>query len=443
MRLLALFILAPFFLFSQVQIGNDIDGVAAGDQSGNVSISSNGNIVAIGGPNNDDAGEDAGHVRVFENIHGVWTQIGNAINGDAAGDHFGSSVSLSADGSILAIGAPLNDNAGTDSGNISVYENISGTWTQFGSVINGDAAGDNFGTNVSLSNNGLKIVIGSYYSARILENISGNWIQLGSDFYGYFFAFSGDGLTISVTYGYWDNFVFEWVNVMVVYRFVEGNWNQDFDSISSSSYIRSNLSDDGTIMAVTSVYGGYIFDITSPVSWTQIDNTIMSYGNNIEISSNCSIVAIGGSDTPEDQVQIFYNNDNNWTQIGSDIDGDNIGNSLSLSGDGSTIAIGAPFNDDNGTDAGQVRVYDLSALLSVEESSLLSVKLYPNPTTNRFTIELPLGQTLEKANIYNDIGQFIQTSQKNIIDTSKLSSGLYFVEVVTTQGKATKKLVIK
>ena len=79
----------------------------------------------------------------------------------------------------------------------------------------------------------------------------------------------------------------------------------------------------------------------------------------------------------------------------------------------------------------------------MEESSLLSVKFYPNPTTNQFTIEIPLSQTLEKVNIYNNIGQFIKTSQKNIINTSKLSSGLYYVEVITAQGKATKKLVIK
>ena len=52
------------------------------------------------------------------------------------------------------------------------------------------------------------------------------------------------------------------------------------------------------------------------------------------------------------------------TQLGSDIDGeaagDFSGNSVSLSSDGKRVAIGAPGNDSNGTDSGHVRVYDYS-----------------------------------------------------------------------------------
>ena len=33
------------------------------------------------------------------------------------------------------------------------------------------------------------------------------------------------------------------------------------------------------------------------------------------------------------------------------------GSSVALSSDGSTVAIGAPFNDGNGSDSGHVRVY--------------------------------------------------------------------------------------
>ncbi|CAB5028486.1 unannotated protein [freshwater metagenome] len=50
-----------------------------------------------------------------------------------------------------------------------------------------------------------------------------------------------------------------------------------------------------------------------------------------------------------------------WTQTGVDIDGevatDTSGVSVAMSGDGSRIAIGAPYNDGNGSDAGHVRVY--------------------------------------------------------------------------------------
>jgi hypothetical protein len=53
-----------------------------------------------------------------------------------------------------------------------------------------------------------------------------------------------------------------------------------------------------------------------------------------------------------------------WTQIGQDIDGeaanDESGTSVSLSSDGTRVAIGAIYNDGNGNDSGQVRVYQLS-----------------------------------------------------------------------------------
>ena len=52
-------------------------------------------------------------------------------------------------------------------------------------------------------------------------------------------------------------------------------------------------------------------------------------------------------------------------QLGSDIDGeaadDYSGISVSMNSTGDRVAIGAYGNDDNGTDAGQVRVYALSS----------------------------------------------------------------------------------
>ena len=52
-----------------------------------------------------------------------------------------------------------------------------------------------------------------------------------------------------------------------------------------------------------------------------------------------------------------------WNQLGSDIDGeaanDNSGDSVSLSNDGTIVAIGAPFNDGTGAEAGHVRVYTM------------------------------------------------------------------------------------
>lgn len=51
-----------------------------------------------------------------------------------------------------------------------------------------------------------------------------------------------------------------------------------------------------------------------------------------------------------------------WTQLGADIDGqaagDYSGYSVSLSSDGSIVAIGSIYNNEGGTKAGQVRVFE-------------------------------------------------------------------------------------
>ena len=70
-----------------------------------VSLSSDGSTVAIGALGNDGNGSNAGHVRIYKNISGTWTQQGSDIDGEAAGDYSGYSVSLSSDGSTVAIGA--------------------------------------------------------------------------------------------------------------------------------------------------------------------------------------------------------------------------------------------------------------------------------------------------------------------------------------------------
>ena len=59
-------LLLPLITFSQTQLGSDIDGEAASDNSGySVSIDSDGSHVAIGASGNDGTAFNAGHVRIY------------------------------------------------------------------------------------------------------------------------------------------------------------------------------------------------------------------------------------------------------------------------------------------------------------------------------------------------------------------------------------------
>ena len=189
------------------KIGDDIDGEAASDYSGySVSLSSDGTIVAIGGVYNTGAnGAYSGHVRVYQNVNGTWTKIGDDIDGEAVQDFSGYSVSLSSDGSVVAIGAFYNDGNGSNSGHVRIYQNDNGTWTKIGDDIDGEASGDQSGISVSLSADGSTVAIGAPQNdengnasghVRVFQNTSGNWTQVAVDING---EAAGDQSGISVS----------------------------------------------------------------------------------------------------------------------------------------------------------------------------------------------------------------------------------------------------
>ena len=197
------------------QLGDDINGEASADRFGwSVALSSDGTRLAVGAIYNDGGGSNSGHVRVFEESGGAWTQLGDDINGEAAGDEFGRSVALSSDGSRLAVGGRGNDGGGTDSGHVRVFEESGGTWTQVGDDINGEAAGDHFGWDVALSLNGTRLAAGGYLNdangsnaghVRVFEESGGTWTQVGanidgeaaSDYFGWSVALSSDGTRLA------------------------------------------------------------------------------------------------------------------------------------------------------------------------------------------------------------------------------------------------------
>jgi hypothetical protein len=155
------------------QIGQDIDGEAPEDYSGwSVSMNSDGSIVAIGAMFNDGNGSDAGQVRVYQNINGTWTQMGQDIDGEEADDESGRSVSLNSDGTIVAVGAPYNNGSGTESGQVRIYQYLDGIWTQIGQDVDGEEEYNDFGKSVSLSSNGLIMAAGAPYNC-------GNGINAG------------------------------------------------------------------------------------------------------------------------------------------------------------------------------------------------------------------------------------------------------------------------
>jgi hypothetical protein len=139
-----------------IQLGSDIIGENAVDQAAQISLSPDGQTLAIGANLNDGNGESAGHVRVFRWNGSEWVQLGMDIDGDSARDVFGVSTSLSQDGNRLAVGASgSNDSAGY----ARVYEWSGETWQKLGDDVRGDAPKDFCGSQVALTPDGNRVAV--------------------------------------------------------------------------------------------------------------------------------------------------------------------------------------------------------------------------------------------------------------------------------------------
>ena len=151
--------------YAQVQIGADIDGEAAEDNSGiSTSLSSDGSRVIIGAHKNDENFLYAGHARVFEWTGASWEQLGDDLDGDAAGIWFGRSTSISSDGNRVAVGASRSDGIGSNSGHVSVFEWSGTSWQQLGPDIEGEEADELSGFSTFLSADGMRVAIGAPFN---------------------------------------------------------------------------------------------------------------------------------------------------------------------------------------------------------------------------------------------------------------------------------------
>jgi hypothetical protein len=90
-------------------------------------------------------------------------------------------------------------------------------------------------------------------------------------------------------------------------------------------------------------------------------------GYSVALSADGLIVAVGEwkntgpAGAFQGQVRVYQYSAGSWSQLGSDLNGeaagDYFGTAVALSEDGLTLAVGAPFNDGAGANAGHVRVF--------------------------------------------------------------------------------------
>ncbi len=465
-----------------IQVGQDIDGEFLGNLSGySVSLSSDGSIVAIGATRNYGNSFESGQVRVYEYVSGSWSQVGADIDGEGYGDHSGMSVSISADGSMVAIGAGDNDGNGQQAGHVGIFKNALGTWTQIGEDIDGEEEYNYCGKSVSLSADGLVVAIGAWGNSgngwasghvRIYKYSSGNWVQVGADiegkgpdaYSGFAVSLSADGSVVATGASGGNGSV-------SIYENLSGNWNQTGEDILGDMYTRIgevvSLSPNGRVVAIGSprnedngwVSGlARIYDYTSG-SWMQKGEDIKGealdfLGNSLSLSSDGNVVAIGAPQLQHDNetwggyVRIFEFISGSWIQTGDDINaeaiGDDFGRSVSLTPDGSTVAIGAPENDGNSY-AGHVRIYH-NGSQNIGTFEDYNLTIYPNPADGVLIIESKNNEIIKV--ILSDItGKIISNKvvkdHRYHLDISGFERGVYLIRIQTDKAIFSRKIMKK
>ncbi len=357
-------------------------------------LANDANAVAIGEHN---------AARVLE-YNEDWSPVNKTISSDSSSDDFGHAIAIANGGELFAVGAPSITTTNSN-GYVNIFGTNKNSLKRFGEEIYGNATYDGLGNSVDMSDDGNIIAIGAsgryqsqaYSRVVIYEKTPFGVQQIGSEIlnpssglsaFGAVVKLSANGnlLAVSDPLLYNSNY-----GVVYTYQRIGDNWVEYADPIYGEYGSRTGsdleFSNDGTILAVGSggnpggvsgdQYTGYTevyqFDAVAS-SWVQLGERITGEatsdysGSAIGLSGDGTVIVIGayGNDGEttnngsHGHVRIFEYENDNWNQMGSDLDGDpafhvNFGSVVVLSNDGETVMIGDPNSQ---SQAGSVELYN-------------------------------------------------------------------------------------
>jgi len=137
---------------------------------------------------------------------------------------------------------------------------------------------------------------------------------------------------------------------------------------------------------------------------------------------------------------VWYENDGNENFTPYTITTDAIGArsvyAIDLDGDEDMDVLSASFADD------KIAWYENLGVLGVNESTLLDFSVYPLPTTGILNIQS--NATITQIELYSLLGQLVlSNSNKNTIDISSVSQGVYFIKIKDENGNIGTQKVMK
>jgi hypothetical protein len=299
-------------------------------------MSADGTRVAIGAFGNTSG---TGVTRIYQQSGSSWNKLID-ISGIQPGENSGVSVSMSADGTRVAIGAFGNTSS---TGVVRIYQQSGSLWPKLND-ISGIQAGEHSGVSVSMSADGTRVAIGAHLNT------------------------SGTG-------------------VVRIYQQSGSSWNKLIDisgqAVGDYQGRKVSLSADGTRVAILAPTNSSIgIGVTriyqqSGSLWPKlIDISGIQPGEynvlgSLSLSADGTIVAIGayGNTSYTGVTRIYQQSGSSWNKL-IDISGQSVneqsGYSVSMSADGSRVAIGSIGNTNN---TGVVRIHSVSVTNAITYTS--------------------------------------------------------------------------
>ncbi len=479
-----------------VQLGATIDGEASDDESGSaIDLSANGYTIAIGAPSNDGNGTDSGHTRVYEWNGTTWIQKGLDIDGETAFDFSGRSVSLSANGNILAVGSSKNDGASgnIDIGQVRVYEWNGTTWVQLGLDIEGESTGDLSGCSVSLDSLGNTIAIGAYKNdgngsnsghTRVYDWNGSTWLQKGMDidgessdnYSGYAVSLGNDGNSLAIgairndgngTYSghariYRSCAPTTGTDVITAcesYNWIDGNTYTSSNTTATHTLTNATGCDSVVTLNLTINNSSTGTDvITTCDSYNWIDGNTYTSSNNTAthtltnaagcdsvVTLNLTINTVDISITSTDPTLTANATSANYQWLDCDDDfapilGE-INSSFSPSENGN-YAVEVTQN-------GCVDTSACEAILTVNlhPISYSTAKVYPNPANEQFIIDFGSKLPLVDVEILSVSGRIVAEhryeNEEKVLVHIEEPAGIYLIKIETSEGKQIVRLIIE
>jgi hypothetical protein len=352
----------------------------------------------INGNQADNSMPEAGAVYVFTRTGTTWTQqayVKASNTGEPdEGDTFGSSIALSGDGNTLAVGSPSEDsgiggidanqkdNSSSGSGAVYVFTRANATWSQQVYVKSprprsGGAAGDLFGYSVALSHDGDTLGVGVYDESGIsnvingeldfrgngtgavyvYRRVGGKWMreaylkarqQDRNDSMGNSIALSADGNTLAAAAADEDSMT---TGVNAVLAGQSGITDAPDDNSSGAVYVFVR---DG---ATWTQQASFKASNTGKNDWFGYHLALSGDGNTLAVAApneDGSATNINGKDDDAADgagaVYVFTRDGVTWTHRAyvkaSNTEAfDDFGSAVALNRDGTTLAVGAQFED--------------------------------------------------------------------------------------------------